>query len=204
MFIVLEGIDGAGTTTQGKRLCAKLEKHGYKTHFTAEPSTGKIGKLLRFFLSGEETLDGRAMAMLFAADRLHHYEHEVKPALDKNQVVVCDRYKISSIAYQGAATGEHVLIKDLNSTVLDPDITIFVDVSIDVALQRLALHRATLEIYENRKFLESVLKGYQAVFKDEDTFLEHSINDFAVVDGDKSIETVEEQIHAVLETHLNL
>src|SRR4051794_5711725 len=97
-LIVLEGIDGAGTTTQAQR----LGKHfGARVHVTREPSDGAAGILIRQILRGEyHPYDHTALALLFAADRLDHLKREIEPQLQKGVHVISDRYVISSLVYQ--------------------------------------------------------------------------------------------------------
>src|SRR5262249_48635759 len=107
MLVVLEGLDGAGTTTQARRLGAALEAAGPPAGLTREPSDGPVGRLLREMLTGGHALPGGAaisqatFSLLFAADRLDHLQREVEPALARGAVVVSDRWYHSSLAYQG-------------------------------------------------------------------------------------------------------
>src|SRR5215510_4380033 len=102
-LIVLEGIDGAGTTTQAGKLVEALRREGRDAHLTREPSDGPIGRLLREILSGKHApVDATTMALLFAADRADHLQREVEPALKRGAVVVSDRWYHSSLAYQGS------------------------------------------------------------------------------------------------------
>ena len=105
-LIVLEGLDGAGTTTQAKRLVEHLRTRGGKAHLTREPSDGPIGRLIREMLTGEHAIPGQPIAqstfgLLFAADRLDHLQREVEPQLAAGATVVSDRWYHSSLAYQG-------------------------------------------------------------------------------------------------------
>src|SRR5437667_268896 len=101
-FIVLEGIDGAGTTTQADAIAAALRKKGRQVFVTREPSDLAIGKQIRAALVGKAAFPSDALALLFAADRLDHLEREVQPALRAGTDVICDRYVLSSMAYQGS------------------------------------------------------------------------------------------------------
>ena len=103
IFIVIEGLDGSGKTTQASFLAKKLEKT-HKVLLTAEPSIGKIGTFIREgCLYEDKRLPTEAEALLFAADRIEHMHSEIKPALDEGKLVICDRYIYSSLAYQGSA-----------------------------------------------------------------------------------------------------
>lgn len=109
-FIVLEGLDGAGTTTQTERLASLLRSEGHDVVTTREPSDGPVGTMLRQALTGRLGLpQGRGplaqetLALLFAADRTDHLHARILPALEQGKVVLCDRYVLSSLAYQGAS-----------------------------------------------------------------------------------------------------
>ena len=156
-FIVLEGIDGSGTTTQGHTLVALLSQAGIPARFTCEPSTGRLGVLLRQVLTGtgdDVSRDWDCMALLFAADRLDHVAREVRPALAQGITVICDRYDLSSLAYQSAtsAAGASAVpwIRSLNERALRPDLTLVLDVDADVAESRRAERGAAKELFERR------------------------------------------------------
>jgi dTMP kinase len=140
-FIVLEGIDGSGTTTQLDRLTRHLTDRGRRAHGTREPSQGPIGRLLREILLGGHRLpdgagvDGLAMALLFAADRRDHLTREVEPALAAGTDVVTDRYLLSSLAYQ-AQEADRAWIAALARDVRVPDLTLLLDVPVAVAAAR--------------------------------------------------------------------
>src|SRR5262249_12921185 len=143
VFIVLEGIDGSGTTTQLPRLQAHLEARGRPVHATREPSGGPVGRLLREILLGRHALpdgapaDGLAMALLFAADRRDHLRREIEPALAAGEDVVSDRYLMSSLAYQGEEA-ERAWVAELARGVRPADLTLLLDVPVEVAAQRRA------------------------------------------------------------------
>ena len=140
-FIVLEGIDGSGTTTQLGLLERHLQGRGRRVHATREPSTGPVGRLLREILLGGhkspsgEPVDGLAMALLFAADRRDHLTREISPALAGGADVVSDRYLLSSLAYQ-AQEAERDWVAGLAREVRVPDLTLLLDLPVEVAAAR--------------------------------------------------------------------
>jgi dTMP kinase len=141
LFIVLEGIDGSGTTTQLGLLERHLQGRGRQVLATREPSTGPIGRLLREILLGGHKspggapVDGLAMALLFAADRRDHLAREVDPALAAGSDVVSDRYLLSSLAYQ-AQEAERDWVAGLAREVRVPDLTLLLDLPVEVAAAR--------------------------------------------------------------------
>lgn len=141
LFIVLEGIDGSGTTTQLGLLERHLQGRGRRVHATREPSTGPVGRLLREILLGGhksptgEPVDGLAMALLFAADRRDHLTREISPALAAGDDVVSDRYLLSSLAYQ-AQEAERDWVAGLAREVRVPDLTLLLDLPVEVAAVR--------------------------------------------------------------------
>ncbi len=166
-FIVLEGIDGSGTTTQGHALVAALERAGVAARFTHEPSAGPLGRLLRQFLKGDEqdpspNWDG--LALLFAADRLDHLSREVLPALAAGIAVVCDRYDLSSVAYQSATApaGESVApwIRAINQRARRPDLTIVLNVDAAVAERRRLQRGEPAELFEHRELQRRLAELY--------------------------------------------
>ena len=155
MFIVLEGIDGCGKSTQAKLLYNWLsEKHD--AILTKEPTGNRIGKLIREILSGSISVDPKTLALLFTADRYEHLENEVIPALNDNKIVVCERYYFSTIAYQMAQGLDREWIEDLNKFALKPDISIFIDVPPKIAVKR----TKTGEIFETLEFLKKIYENY--------------------------------------------
>ena len=166
-FVVLEGLDGAGTTTQSDLLAAWLRGRGHKVHLTAEPSRGPVGALIRLILSGRVGggpaggVDPAALALLFAADRLDHLACEVEPRLASGWDVVSDRYLLSSLAYQGAATGRGRWVEAVNARAPAPDLTVFLEVRPAVALRRRFAASAERELFEVVDFQRRVALGYR-------------------------------------------
>ncbi len=155
-FIVLEGIDGSGTTTQLTRLTEALERKGHRVHPTREPSTGLVGRFLREILASgkrvEEAPDYKTMALLFAADRADHCVAEIAPRLAEGEVVISDRYLLSSIVYQSATSTvpdeAAEFVRAVNRGALVPDLTVVVDIDPRVAKVRRAARGGAPELYE--------------------------------------------------------
>lgn len=163
LFLVLEGIDGAGTTTQRGRLAAWLAGLGQAVHPTAEPSSGPIGRLIRQFLGSlDQPLEARAMALLFAADRRDHIEREILPQLRAGTVVISDRYVLSSLAYQTSAGVPREVVASANADILVPDLTIYFDLPLSVAAERRARRASTVEIYDADPVQARVAATYRA------------------------------------------
>lgn len=169
-LIVLEGLDGAGTTTQAKRLVEHLRARGGKAHLTREPSDGPVGQLIRQMLTGGHAIEGQSIAqstfgLLFAADRLDHLQREVEPQLAAGATVVSDRYYHSSLAYQGTGA-DRDWITMLNARARKPDLTIFLQVRPEVAAKRRADAGRVQELFEDMRMQEEVAAGYKATISE--------------------------------------
>jgi dTMP kinase len=198
-LVVLEGIDGAGTTTHVARLADRLRDAGVRVHPTREPSDGPIGTLIRQVLTGRLVVPGgRApawvtMALLFAADRMDHFESEIEPFLATGAVVLSDRYDASSLAYQsvssGADAGKAVeWIRTLNRYVRRPDLTIVLDVSPEVAAHRRSRRGDGAQLYDQNEVQRALARFYKEL-------AEHMPGDRIVqVDGVGSVEDVHGRI----------
>lgn len=160
-FISIEGLDGSGKSTQLKQLQTLLEENNYDVFITQEPSYGKIGKLLREYLSDPDS-SPYVDALLFAADRVEHYFNEIQPELKKGKIVLTDRYIASSLAYQGAQGVPLDWIELINSKVDQPDLELYLDISVETAIERLNLaDRDNKEKFETRKYLEKISNIYK-------------------------------------------
>lgn len=149
LFVVLEGIDGSGTTTQAHRIVDAARAAGQIARFTCEPSTRPIGTDIRRRLSAAApTGEGWAtLALLFAADRIDHLAEEILPALDAGELVVCDRYVLSSLVYQGVHVDTD-WVAQINARATAPDLTLLVDTDPDEAARRRSARGGTEEIYD--------------------------------------------------------
>ena len=147
-FIVLEGGDGSGKTTQARALYSALRHQGYKVHLTAEPSRSTVGTLIRRrILHGRKT-SPEVEALLFAADRFLHLESEILPALADGKTVVCDRYMYASFAYQGAQGVDPRWLREINRFAARPNLALYLDVPAEIGMSRIKRRKSILERLE--------------------------------------------------------
>jgi dTMP kinase len=200
-LIVLEGIDGAGTTTQARRLSQHLRGGRYAdapefgmasvpgVHMTCQPSAGPVGLLIREMLAGNhrvavdrsgaagdlpgaatESPSTETLATLFAADRYDHLQREVEPALARGEIVVSDRWYHSSFAYQGLDMEDVTWVRQfqwihqLNHRVRTPDLTIFLRVDPEIALQRRMAAGRVIEMFDDLEIQRRIARRYEVSF----------------------------------------
>lgn len=186
-FIVLEGLDGAGTTTQLKNLKVELEKFSLKIHTTNEPTSRPIGRLVRTVLSGEFKTTNLALARLYSADRDDHLfnsEDGILKQINDNKIVISDRYFYSSLAYQGVNCDFNKVL-ELNKDFPHPQILIYIETPINECLSRIDKRGEKKEIFEKRDFLTKVNDNYNKVFND----LPEGVN-LIKIDGTLSIDKI--------------
>lgn len=195
LFIVLEGPDGAGISTQTALLRSHMADRGLKVVATKEPTGGPIGSVLRQALAHRlvyppgEPVGDDVMALLYAADRLDHLRADIIPRLEAGTHVVCDRYRLSSYAYQGLTLGQE-WVQALNSRSITPDLTFFIDVPPDICQQRIAARGGYLELYESDERLRPICANYQSVVEDARANGERVIT----IDGKMAIGVVSNEI----------
>ncbi|MBQ3670118.1 MAG: dTMP kinase [Treponema sp.] len=160
-FVVFEGIDGAGTSTQIELL--KCSRHSASFDFSAEPTEKETGKFLRRVLKGDFSLDVRTTAYLFAADRAEHIwaKGGIADKSREGKICVSDRYLFSNLAYQGVTCGEE-LPRLLNSPFPLPQVLFFFKIDPAVSLSRIG-GRKTREIYEKIDFLQETERRYEEI-----------------------------------------
>ncbi|MFX1277012.1 MAG: dTMP kinase [Promethearchaeota archaeon] len=192
IFIVLDGIDGCGSTTHSKILKGFLENEGFKVHLTKEPSDNEIGKILRMYLKNKE-IPPTTDALMFAADRDLHYHSEIKKKLDEGCIVISDRYIESSIVYQSVSSTEISVnwVKEINKFAGKPDITIILDIDPRISLKRKS--DQNLEKFEEISFLDKVRALYLSRAKEEG---------YEVINSDDIIELVQEKIQKFITDNL--
>jgi len=194
-FVVFEGGDGSGTTTQLSMLVERLKNMEKPVFFpTFEPTDGQIGKLIRSALKKDLILKPQTLAMLFAADRNEHLNGQdgILAHVNRGELVVSDRFVLSSLVYQGIECGDE-LPTVLNSRFPAPELTIFLDVDPKIAINRMS-KRGTLEIYEYLEFQEKVRQKYKSAVDD---YRKNGAR-VEIIDSSKTIEEVADQVWSML------
>jgi dTMP kinase len=198
-LVVLEGIDGAGTTTQVARLADRLRAMRVLVRATREPSDGPVGTLVRQVLSGRVIVPGggspgwATMALLFAADRMDHVESEIGPFVAAGGVMLSDRYDASSLAYQSVSSGVDAKdavewIRSLNRYVRRPELTIVLDVSPETASERRVRRGDAAQLYDQNEMQRQLAAFYKKLAK-------HMPGDrVAVIDGNGTIDEVHARV----------
>ena len=196
-FIVFEGIDGAGTSTQIKKL---VESNPQKYIATAEPTGGPTGKFLRRMLAGDFKVDERTNAYLFAADRCQHIfgQGGVKELCESGKTVVSDRYFFSSLAYQSVSCGLELPML-LNSPFPLPEYLFFFEINPEISLARVNNRNGQKEIYETLEKQKKIAALYEKVISmyESDPGLKEEMK-IIRIDASKSIREVEEIISSSL------
>lgn len=200
-FIVFEGIDGSGKTTQIQLLNKAFNEKNIPVHITKEPTDDPMGKQLRKYLGGVEKTDLRAVAALFAADRLHHITAEdgILDNLSKGRVVLCDRYYLSSYAYQSVDCPLDWIMA-LNreaANIARPDLHIFLDVPAEQSMNRVE-NRGETEIFEKLDRQQQIRRNFFELFEmlgDKENVL--------IIDGTRAPEVIAgeiaEKVFSILE-----
>ncbi len=207
-FIVIEGNEGSGKSTQVKLLYDYFVKHKIPIFSTKECSDGPIGQLIRkFYISGERSGDKRILNTLFIADRLDHITNEEDGMLNFIQDginVICDRYYMSSIAVTGGLYSEtphywNEMISVYNQNIINrnlmkPDITFYIDTSPEISMERIQKRNGKKEIFDS---MDSIQKIYDA-YNDAIYILRKRGDKIFVINGDRSEEEVFEDIITTL------
>lgn len=200
-FIVMEGLDGSGKTTQIGLLAAHLKSRGHRVHLTAEPTVSTTGGMLRDALGGVTQKTACELAAMFVLDRIFHNVNPVsgiEKMLAEGYDVICDRYYYSSLAYQGSMT-DFEWVKNMNigcPQIRQPDLCIFLDLDPELCMQRIGADRTTTEIFEKKETLARVRERYMQIFGS----LEDRV---AVIDTAPDIETVGRAVCAAADTLWN-
>lgn len=204
LFITLEGVEGSGKSTQAERLARWLEREtGAEVLLTREPGGTDVTKQIRELLADPDAiLDSRAELLLFLADRAQHVATVIRPALERNAIVVCDRYIDSTIAYQSYGRGHDLaLLETLNawaSTELMPDLTLWIDCDVEMGLAR-AVKRTggPGDRFENEalEYHRAVARGFR---EQHDKFRDRVVR----IDGNGTVDQVFDAVRNSVVTRL--
>lgn len=193
-FITFEGCDGCGKSTQLKMMSDYLTKEGVPHIFTREPGGGKISEAIReILLSGKNSeMTDECEALLYAAARVQHLSDRVEPALAKGELVICDRYVDSSLAYQAYARGLGTdFITKINAFALEnylPDVTVFIDLTPEAAFRR------KKGADENDRLEQAGMAFHNRVYAGYKKLAEENPNRFVCIDGNKTPQEIFEKI----------
>ncbi len=196
-FITFEGVDGAGKSTHLAWLSNALRQRGVDVVVTREPGGTPLGEQLRTILLNQTMSIGTEALLMFAA-RLEHIEQVIKPAVQAGKWVISDRFSDASFAYQGGGRGldwdKLIQLEQWVHADLQPDLTLFFDVPVEVARQRLA-NNVTLDRFEQEQndFFERVRAGYHKR-------VQQNPRRYAVIDAAQSLEKVQQQLAEILAT----
>lgn len=198
-FIVFEGIDGAGKTTQVGILAERLREMGKRVVITAEPTTLPSGKALREVLGGRVKKSDCEIAAMFTLDRIAHNvdaEGGIEKLVSEGAYVICDRYYYSSLAYQGSLV-DYGWVKSLNTEcpeIRHPDLCVFLDLTPAESMRRISAGRESTEIYENDETLTRVREAFMRVIDDMS-----AVDNIVVVNAATDISSISEKIFEQVE-----
>ncbi len=193
LFIVFEGLDGSGSTTQAKILREKLTKENFPVIHTSEPTENRIGKVVREILQKKWKTSPETLQLLFCADRGEHLYSEIEPALQEGKFVISDRYYLSTLAF-GKVDLKLDWLKVLNQKFRKPDLTFLLNVGVGECLRRIEERGAEKELFEKKSYLEKVWENYLEIAKEEE-------NTF-IINGEKSKEKIASEIWKIIKNRL--
>ncbi|MEM1557328.1 MAG: dTMP kinase [Thermoproteota archaeon] len=189
--ISFEGIDGSGKTTVSTNLYLRFKEKGHQCFYTVEPTFMRVGSLIRLHASKIKNVPQYYMALLFAADRVEHYERVIKKKLEKGYHVISDRYIHSSIAYQGGLLNDTEWVRTINKRVPPPDLAIYLDISPDKALSR----KKISGLFENVLTLNKIRETYLGLVEK---------GELVKVDAEKPFEDVLKNVVEIVKNRLNI
>jgi len=203
ILISIEGIDGSGKSTLARALQKQLEKKDLPVLLTYEPGDSPLGKHIRKILQERDfAVCGQAEFLLFAADRTQHFTEVIIPHLEKKYIVISDRMGDSSMAYQGYARGVNKeMIQKVNNWAMQnrkPDTTLYIQLSVASALQRLKNRKEAPTVFEKEKedFTKNVIKGFEEIFKNRDNVI--------TLDGEQSADMVAKEAYDKIMKYLSV
>lgn len=201
-FIVFEGLDGSGQSTQASKLVDFLnetkQKHRFghtAAYLTKEPTAGLIGGLIRGQLSHDWQSSPECLQLLFAADRARHLEKEIIPLLERGAIVVCDRYFFSSFAYGAVGIKNQRWLFQINDNFLLPNLTFFLRVSPKICIERIHVTRHQISLFEQEKILAEVWGNYKRLVK--------KFKNIYVINGERPVNSVAGEIMHIVSKRLS-
>ncbi len=197
MFIVFEGLDGSGSSTQVKLLAENLKKIGKDVVATKEPTNGPIGKLIRDYLQHKYETGGKALQLLFAADRSDHLYQKISPSMREGKIVISDRYFFSSIAFGARGNLEFSWLEGLYKNDFGiPDIVFLLKVSPKECIKRIESRGNEKELFEKEEVLECVWENYEKLAKKYDCI--------KIINGERSIKEIEVEVFEIVKKKLKI
>jgi dTMP kinase len=203
LFLTFEGMDGSGKTTQMRRLAKRLRARGRTVLETAEPGGTAIGQKIRHILldAASQELSPTAELLLYFASRAQNVDEAIRPALERGEIVLADRFTDSTLAYQGCGRGlgaEMVVALDrIACRGLKPDLTLLVDIDVDTSLGRARARNSARRSGETRMDEQS-LEFHRKVYEAYHALAAREPQRVRPIDGSKSIDQVEQQIWEVV------
>jgi dTMP kinase len=195
-FIVFDSLDGAGNSTQVKLLADYLNKIGKRTYVTKEPTSSLIGGLIKSQLTHDWKSSAECLQLLFCADRAYHLEKEIIPLLKRGINVISDRYFFSTMAYGNLEINDLNWLIEINKKFILPDLTFFLKVSPRVCIERIKKDRFEITLFEKEEILRKVWKNYEILAK--------RFKNVYIIDGERSIEEISNEIIKITEKKLKL
>jgi len=204
-FIVFDGLDGSGQSTQAGKLVDFLNTSEEKfklghvgAHLTKEPTSSLIGGLIRSQLTHEWKSSHECLQLLFSADRAHHLEKEIIPILERGVIVVCDRYFFSTIAYGSLDIKDKKWLFDLNRNFLFPDLTFFLKISPKVCIERIQKTRYGITLFEKEELLTKIWENFEKLAK------QFKSKNVYIINGERPVDKIFEEVKNLVHSKLNL
>lgn len=193
ILIVFEGIDGTGKSTQLRLLAKSLSANGYEVISTREPTESVYGRRIReLYLNRHETTKEEELE-LFIMDRKDHFKKLLAPQLAKKRIILCDRYYLSTIAYQGAAGVDTEIIKEKNQFAPEPDIALLLQLPLQLSIERITKNRGdSLNDFEQENSLRKV----------DEIFRSMNYPYIRRIEVDRPVNTVHLEIYEIVENYL--
>jgi len=201
-FIVFDGLDGSGQSTQAGKLVDFLSlpeqkaKFGHTgVHITKEPTPSLIGGLIRSQLTHEWKSSNECLQLLFSADRAHHLEKEIIPLLERGIIIVCDRYFFSTIAYGSLDIKDRDWLLNLNKNFLYPDMIFLLKVSPKVCIERIEKNRFGISLFEKEEMLTRVWQNFEQLSKE--------FENVHIINGERPIDKIHQEIVQIVSDKLS-